>query len=109
MTSTVTALPPQTATGPRPAPQPAAAADTSSVRAFLTRYGLTLAGLLTGLALFLPAGTLAAATSWASAHPWPAAAAATAGWALGVAAWLRRQGWRAAAVHAVAWVAPAVL
>jgi hypothetical protein len=52
---------------------------------------------------------LASTASWVEANPWPAAVAATTGWALAVVIWLHRRAWRPATIHSVTWVAPAAL
>ena len=74
---------------------------------FLLGYLHTLTVLLGGLALLLFGWNWASSTTWAAGHPWPAAVAATTGWALGVAGWLlHRRGWHGARLHAVSWAAP---
>jgi hypothetical protein len=96
--------------GGRAAPAPAVGDDEhrgpTAARRFLLAYLHILTGLLGGLALLQFGWNWASSTTWAAGHPWPAAVAATTGWALAVAAWLHRQGWHGARLHAVSWAAP---
>jgi hypothetical protein len=75
-------------------------------RSYLLTYLHDLTVLLGGPTLLLFGWNWASSTTWAAGHPWPAAVAATTGWALGVAGWLRRRGWPGARLHAVSWAAP---
>jgi hypothetical protein len=65
--------------------------------------------LLTGLTTLLVVWEVLSTASRVDPDNWPAAVAATTGWAVAVVIWLHRRGWRPATAHAVGWIAPAVL
>jgi hypothetical protein len=101
------ALPPRA--GSTSPPHSAPAGEPSRVRALIIGYALTLSGLLIALTMLLVVWEVFSTTSWVDAHQWPAAVAATSGWAGAAVLWLHRRGWRPATAHAVAWITPAVL
>ena len=73
----------------------------SAMRAFLSRYVGTLMPLVAALIAFEFGWQLLADRTGAVGQTWPAAAAATVGWALAVAALLYRRGWSTGGVVAV--------
>jgi hypothetical protein len=78
-------------------------------RRFLRGYVGTLLPLVAGLVAIVLGWVALAGGAVVDGYPWASAAVGGTAWMLAAALWLRCRGWRAIPIHAVTWIAPAVV